>query len=135
MPKESPVIVQFDADENYLTVADLICFNIGLDIAANASTIDAAKKIITRIENKELKPDIAIISSVIQNSFNEGEKLAKKLREVVPGIKIIAYTEIDDEKFGDELAIKSGTNTEVTLISALNKLTKKNFKASNVISS
>ena len=72
---------------------------------------------------------------MIQNSFNEGEKLAKKLREVVPGIKIIAYTEIDDEKFGDELAIKSGTNTEVTLISALNKLTKKNFKASNVISS
>jgi hypothetical protein len=132
MNKEKPVIIQFESDENYMTVADLICYNMGLEVAAKANSIQAARELIAKIEKKELNPDIAIVSSVIENNFSEGEKLAKKLREIAPELKIIAFTELEDEKFGDKLALKSGASLQDTLIAALHDLTGHDFNGSNV---
>lgn len=126
-----PVIIQFESDENYITVADLICFNMDLNISHVARNVAEAKQFIEQIGKQKLKPDIAIVCNVLLRNLNEGRQLAKKLREVRPQLKIIAFSEIPDIDWADELAIKSGKDNEHTLITALHKLTKKEFKSKN----
>jgi len=129
----TPVIIQVDEDENYHTVADLICYNMGLSISAKGRSISEAKDIIASIEAKRLIPDIAIISSMLEFNLEDGMKLAKKLRELVPGIKIIAYTSDDEAKWGDILVKKTSKDNDETLIIALEKLTHQEFNFSNAI--
>ena len=132
MDTENPVIIQIDEDENYLTIGELICFNMGLTISAKAKSIIEAKEIITRIEAKRLKPDIAIISSMIELNLDDGMKLTKKLREIVPEIRIIAYTTDAEANWGDKLALKTSKDSKETLIRALEEYTKHSFKFSNL---
>lgn len=128
---ENPIILQFDEDDSYLTVADIICFNLGLTIKATAQSIDATRQLIAQIEKKQLKPDIAIISDYLGYDFEDGVKLAKKLREIAPDIKIIAYVTDPETAWGDFLALK-GNEQENTLTKILAKLTGKTFIASNI---
>lgn len=130
--KEDPCIIQFDDDDNYFTVTEIIFFNMGLAVAARGQDIAGTRKIISRIESKELKPDIAIISSYLGNNFEDGGKLAKKLREVVPGIKIIAYVTDPETNWGDYLAIKSGNDQTNSLIKIIEEVTGKKFNTSNI---
>jgi len=132
MESNNPIIIQVDEDENYLTVGEIICFNMGLNIAAKAKSINDAREIIARIQAKRLKPDIAIISSMIEVNLDDGLKLATKLREIVPDIKIIAYTTDEDAKWGDKLAVKTSKDSKETLIQALEDYTHHSFKFSNL---
>lgn len=132
MENKNPVIIQVDDDENYLTIGELVCFNMGLNIAAKARTVNEAKEIIARIVAGRLKPDIAIISSMIEVDLNDGRKLAKKLREIVPGIKIIAYALDKEEDWADVIAVKTTKDSKDSLISALEDLTGHSFKFSNL---
>ena len=66
-----PIIIQFDDDENFFTVVDLICFNMGLKLNSTAKNIEQARSIIKRIESKQLKPDIAIIGDYLGNNNYE----------------------------------------------------------------
>jgi len=127
-----PVIIQIDDDENYLTVGEIICFNMGLTIRVTARNVNEAKAIISQIEQKKLKPDIAIISSFIEVDIDDGMKLAKKLRELVPSIKIIAYTTDKDTTWGDALAEKTTRDSSKSLIAALEKFTNKPFNFNNI---
>lgn len=129
---KDPVIIQIDDDENYLTIGDLLCYNMGLSISARARTINEAKEIIARIQAGRLKPDIAIISSMIEVDLNDGMKLAKKLRELVPTIKIIAYSLDKEDDWGDIIAVKTTKESKDSLISALEELTGHSFKFSNL---
>lgn len=124
-------IIQFDEDENYFTVAELICFNMGLEIAATAKTVAQSKKLFEEIQKGNLKPDIAIVNSFLERDHRDGSFVAKKLRELVPDIKIIGFTIIPDEDWADMLAIKSNKDNEKTLIKALAELTGKEFHFEN----
>ena len=130
--EKNPVIIQIDEDENYLTIGELLCYNMGLSISATATTINGAKEILARIQAGRLKPDIAIISSMIEVDMNDGKKLATKLRELVPGIKIIAYSLDKEDDWGDRIAIKTTKDSKESLISALEDLTGHSFKFSNL---
>ena len=129
---ENPVIIQFDDDDNYFTVLELIGYNMGFTTAARAQNIEATRKIIAQIEKKEIKPDIAIISNYLGYNFEDGGKLAKKLREIVPDIKIVAYVTDPETTWGDQLALKSGRDQQSNLVHILEAMTGRTFVASNL---
>jgi hypothetical protein len=128
---QDKVLVQFDFDENYATVVDLICFNLGVDSGKYFRTLKDANAYLMIISRSKEFPDIAIISSYLGRSSSDGEELAKRLREVSPKTKIIAYTADDEAKWGDFLAIKSSDGQENSLIAILAKLTGKDFNFDN----
>jgi hypothetical protein len=129
---ENPVILQFDDDDNYFTVLEIIGYNMGFTVAACGQDIDSTRKIIAKIENKQLKPDIAIVSNYLGYNFEDGSKLVKKLREIAPNIKIIAYVTDAEVEWGDYIALKGSREQEKTLIAILEKLTGKTFVISNI---
>ena len=126
------MIIQFDDDENYFTVVDLICYDMGLSVKAHASNIADTRQIIARIEQKQILPDIAIVSDYLGNNFEDGSKLAKKLKEIAPGLKVIAYVIDPEIDWGDYRALKSSKDESKNLIGLLERLTGKKFKDSNI---
>lgn len=129
---ENPVIVQFDEDENYNTVLELICFGMGLKISAFGKTIAETRSILDRIQRKEIKPDIAIITSMLEVDLNDGRKLEKKLKELVPSIKTIAYSVDPEVDWGDFKAVKSAKDNTGSIIAVLEQLTGKKYKYNNL---
>ncbi len=128
---KDPVIVQFDHDENYATVFDLICFNLGVDSGKYFKNIKEAKSYLDILQKEKDYPDIAVIASYLGRDINDGELLAKKIREISPKTKIIAYTEDDEAKWGDYIAMKSGDDKDGNMVEILSKLTGKEFKFDN----
>lgn len=124
-------IVQFDGEENYHTVVDLILFMMGIDIVERASSINSAKKVFEKIEAGKIKPNVAIVSAFLQKDHKDGEQVAKKLRELIPDIKIIAYTVLDDVEWGDYLAIKTTQDQEKGLIKILEEISGKEYRFDN----
>lgn len=129
---QNPCILQFDDDDNYFTVTEIIFFNMGLTMEARGQNITETRKIISDIEAKKMKPDIAIIANYLGNDFEDGRKLAKKLKEIAPAVKIIAYVTDSETDWGDYLAIKSGNDQNNSLIKILEELTGKHFETSNI---
>ena len=125
------ILVQFDFDENYGTVVDLICFNLGIDSGKYFKTFKDANAYLMIINKSKDFPDIAIIAGYLGRGSTDGEELAKKFREISPKTKIIAYTADDEAKWGDYLAIKSSDGQENSLIGILAKLTGKEFNFDN----
>lgn len=128
----NPCILQFDDDDNYFTITEVIFFDMGLEMAARGQNIAETRKIIADIEAKKLKPDIAIVTDYLGNDFEDGRKLAKKLKEIAPEVKIIAYVVDPETDWGDYLAIKSGNDQNKSLIKVLEELTGKKFVTSNL---
>jgi len=129
---QNPVIIQFDEDDSYFMVVEMICFNLGLELGPKAQSIDETRKIIRDIEDKKFIPNIAIIANYLGYDFSDGEKLAVKLKEIAPEIKIIAYSTDKETTWGDYLAVKSGLDQSKSLVQILCELTGKEFKTSNI---
>jgi hypothetical protein len=129
---QNPIIIQFDEDDSYFMVVEMICFNLGLELGPKASSIEESRKIVKDIENKKIKPDIAIIANYLGYDFSDGEKLATKLREIAPEIKIIAFSTDSETNWGDYIAIKSGLDQSKSMVQILCDLTGKSFKKSNI---
>jgi len=129
--KKDPVIVQFDYDENYATVVDLICFNLGIDSGKYFRTLKDANTYLMLIEKSKEFPDIALITNYLGRGSTDGEEIAKKLKEISPKTIIIAYTEDDEADWGDHLALKSSDGDDKSLIALLEKLTKTSFNYDN----
>ena len=127
----NPVIIQFDDDENYFTVADLFCYNLNLTISRKINSIEKAKTLVKEIESKKLIPDIAIVSNFLEKDLSDGEKICARLKVLVPGIKIIAYTTDKEDQWADYWAVKSSKNTDESLIKILSDLTSQKFKSTN----
>ena len=58
------------------------------------------------------------------SNHEEGEKVAAKVKQFAPEVKIIAYTTLKDEPiaWADVIAIKGSKTTETSLIEAFKKL-------------
>ena len=129
--KKDPVLVQFDFDENYATVVDLICYNLGINSGKYFNNNADAEKYLMIVNKDKDFPDIALISSYLGKTHEDGQILAKKLKEISPKTVVIAYTADDEAKWGDHLAIKSSDGQEHSLIAILSKLTDKEFNFDN----
>lgn len=128
---KSPVILQFEGEDNYHTVVDLVMFNMDLEISHRASSVKAAKKLFEKIKSNKIKPEFALVSGYLERNQKDGVQVAKKLREICPSIKIVAYSVNPDADWGDDLAIKSHTEGENTLIKALERVTGHEFRGDN----
>ena len=131
-PKTEPVIIQFDEDDSYYMVLEMICYNMELKVSAFANNIENTRKVIKDIESKKIQPTIAVIANYLGNDFFDGEKLCKKLKELVPDIKVIAFVTDKETTWGDYQAIKSGLDQSKSLLSILETLTGKKFVTTNV---
>ena len=117
-------IIMFEPEDFYISAADLILFTCDQKLSATAKDRAQSQNIISQIKSKKLTPDLAIIEAMIESGENEGEQVAKKLRELVPGIKIIAYTVLDEITWADYIAIKSQLDPARTLVKGLVELLK-----------
>ena len=110
--KDNPCIIQFDDDDNYFAVTEIIFFNMGLTMTRRAQNINETRDIISEIETKKIKPDIAIVANYLGNNFEDGRKLTKKLKEICPNIMVIAYVVDKETDWGDYIVIKSSTDVK-----------------------
>jgi CheY-like chemotaxis protein len=116
------VIIQFDSEEFYRAVVDLILSDNGMGLTATASNKTQTEELLGKIKRGELKPDLAIIDSMLENTHEEGAKIAAALKSVAPDVKIIAYTIIPEQDWADYVAIKSNKDPNHTLIKGLEEL-------------
>lgn len=121
--KKKLTIIQFDSELYYCSVVDMILFNAGAELTKRAVNMRQAEELIQKIEKGEIKPDIAIIDSIIQNNHDEGAQIASRIKKHSPDTKIIAYdiTE-DDHPWADYVAIKSSLNPNKTIAQGLGEL-------------
>lgn len=124
-------IVQFESEDFYRAVVEQLLYTVDMQISSVAKTKKDAEKLIGQIINQEIVPDLAIIDTILEHSHTEGEVIAKKLREISPKTKIIAYTIIPDVEWADYLALKSGKDAGRTVVKGISELLKIEFPTSN----
>lgn len=129
---KDPSIILLEWDENFHIVVDMVLYNMDFKMARYGQNIEQIRNIFKEIEEKKLTVDLAIVASFLGNTHEDGKKAAQKLRQISPQTKIIAYTHMVDEDWGDALAIKGTNEISQSLISAIEKFTGKAFKGSNV---
>lgn len=134
--KQKHTIIQFEPEEFYHAVVDQMLFGVGLGVDHWARTKVEAGKLVQQIEKGEIKPDVAIIDTMLEKNHHEGRVVASKLREIAPGIKIIAYTIVEQEPpaedvtdewkqehdWADYVAIKSNRNPAHTISKGLSEI-------------
>lgn len=131
--QKSPTIIQFEPDENYITIVDLIGYEMDFKVIRIARSVKKARKLFHDIEQGRVKPDIAIVSAYLSRNHKDGAEVATKLRELVPAIKIISYSVAPDIEWGDIHAIKSPKDNHQTITLALEELTGLKYADSNVL--
>lgn len=129
---KKPQIIIFDPDDFYHTTVELILDTWGIELTDKAHNLASSKQIIDKILKKKVKPDIAIVEAHMGKSEFDGDKIAAKLRELVPKIKILGFSTYETDKWADKQAIKSLKDNTSTLILALSDLTGLEYEISNV---
>lgn len=128
-------IIQFDGDPFYKINLELLLESIDQKLAAFASNANEANQVISRVTSGAIKPDVAIIDDYMGNSWQEGEKIAAKIRSISPNTKIIGYSILRDEKpeWADAYAIKSGLDNQQTIVKKLIEVLGIKIELSNVV--
>lgn len=124
-------IIQFDPDDFYITMLDLILYNFDIELAGSAHNLETSKALVDKIQQKKLTPDIAIIEAHMGKSEYDGDKIAAKLRELVPDIKIIGFSTYETKEWADIQAIKTLKDPGESIIKTLEELTGQAFEVSN----
>lgn len=119
---DKPIIIQFESEEFYTAVVNQILFTVDNQVAEIARTKSQAQQLLGKIARGEIKPDLAIIDSMLENNHEEGAIIAAKLKELSPKTKIIAYTIIEEQPWADYVAIKSNRIPAQTLTRGLGEL-------------
>lgn len=130
--KNDFTIVQFDPDDFYITLVDLVIDKWGLKHGGGAHNLHTSEQLVEKIQRKEIIPDIAIVEAHMGKSEYDGQKIAEKLKELVPGIQIIGFSTYETAQWADVEAQKSLRDPEATIIRALSELTNLEYEISNV---
>lgn len=128
----SPVIIQFDTDDYYMTVVDLILSVWGIKTAKKIYSMDGADKLVSQIKSGQLKPDIAIVDSYMNRSEVDGENIARFLKTLLPNIKIVGFSTEETKKWADYEAIKGNKKDKTSIIEALTTLLNQEYQFSNL---
>ncbi len=130
MTSNAPLIFQFETDEFYHYTANLVLFNFGLEPARWIKDRKELREIIEEIVQGRVKPDLAIIDTYIGLGQTDGQRIATKLRELVPGIKVIGYSIIPTDDWADFVAVKSNKDNTKTIVKALEEALDRKFNYS-----
>ncbi|MBD3363535.1 hypothetical protein GF362_07510 [Candidatus Dojkabacteria bacterium] len=129
--KKNYTIVQFETDDFYHYTLDLVLYNMNQKPAIKVTNKKELRKIVKDIQNKKIKPDVAIIDTYIDIDHDDGEKIAQKLREIYPEIKIIGYSIMETSKWADYEIIKSNKDQTKTIVKILEKVLGIDFSWAN----
>ncbi len=124
-------VIIFDPDDFYITMIDLILDQMDLELVGSAFNLDSSKKLFERIIQRKIKPDIAIIEAHMGKSEYDGQKIAEKLRKILPKIKIIGFSTYQTQHWADEEAMKGLKDNNASILQILSKLTGKEYKFEN----
>lgn len=122
--KTSKIIIQFESEDFYQAVVNQILYTADIQVAAAARNKREAEQLLGKIIKGEIKPDLAIIDTLLEDNHTEGEKIAAKIKEVSPETKIIAYTIWDEAPWADYHAIKSNKMPAQTITKGLTETLK-----------
>lgn len=125
------VVVQFDPDDHYFTVTDLILSTWGMKLTDTAHNLGSATRIVSKIEKGKLKPDIAIIESYMTKSEQDGKKIAEKLKKLLPEITIVGFSTFETNEWADHEAIKGLKDSNKIITDILSDIIGKEYKLSN----
>lgn len=131
MTNKEKIIIQFDPDEHYFVVTDLILGSWGMELQGKAKDSHSSLMLVERIEKKELKPDVAIIEAYMGKSEEDGMKIAKRLRELNPEIVIIGFSTFETESWADIEAIKGLKDSTKRITDVLSGVTGNQYSISN----
>jgi DNA-binding NarL/FixJ family response regulator len=113
-------VVQFEPDPFYQINVELLLNSIGLGVAATAATADEARKMVSDIEKKTMQPDVVIISNYLARDWEDGMRIAQRIKAAQPAAKIISYSVVRDQQpWADAYAVKSGLDNEHTILKAI----------------
>lgn len=135
MAKRQFKVVQFDSEQYYLEVVNLMLFGTDIEVIGTAVGKQNAVGLLSKVKSGDLTPDLAIIDTELEMEHTEGEKVAGKLKEFTPNIKIIAYTILKDEEFpwADYIAIKSNRDPARTIAKTLSEITGAEIAENNQV--
>lgn len=132
MKKEEIQIIQFDPDDYYFTVTELVLSSWDLSLAGHAHNLNTSKDLVEKIISGKIKPTVAIVEAYMGNSEEDGKKIATRLREIAPDIKIIGFSTFESAEWADHEAIKGIRDNSKTLIQILSKVTGLDYAISNI---
>lgn len=131
MTKENPVIIQFETDDYYQHILDLVLYNMGLDSAVKVKSIDENKAMFKRIESKNIVPDVVVIDTYMKNDNEDGRKIADRIRQISPNTKIVGYSIMQTNEWADFEIIKTNRDVEKTIIKVLEQVLEREFNYSD----
>lgn len=122
-------IVQFETDDFYQNVLDLVLYNFDSEfIFLKVNNKEEAREMVKKIEKGEVKPDIAVVDTFIGINNDDGKKIAQKLREINPKVKIVGYSIMETSEWADTEIIKSHRDQTKTIVKAFEDLLDMEFK-------
>lgn len=125
-------IIQFETDDFYFLTLDLVLYNMGLEKVIRAADKDEARKLFDKIKSKKIVPDVAIVDTYIGNNNDDGEKIAKMLKEELSDIIIVGYSIMETSSWADFEVIKSGKEQDKSLITVLEQILETKFNYSEM---
>ncbi|MBP9758360.1 hypothetical protein KBD45_01585 [Candidatus Dojkabacteria bacterium] len=129
--KKDLVFVQFETDEFYQIVLDLVLLYFGIKPALKISNREALKQYINDLQKSQRKPDFVVLDTFIGINNEDGKQIAEKLRQVSPSTKIIGYSIMETNEWADFEVIKSSRDQSKTLVRMLETALNEKFNYSD----
>ncbi len=123
-------IVHVDTDDFYLSVVDLILYNMGLDSTKKISNKNETRRFVKDLQAGKTHVDIIISDTYIGIDNEDGRKIAEKIREINSNIVVIGYSIMETGKWADHEAIKSLLDRDRSLIQILERVLERKFNYS-----
>jgi hypothetical protein len=126
--KKNLTFVQFETDSFYQIVLDLVLLYFGMKPAIKITNRDELREYVGKLQSNPNKPDFAVIDTFIGINNEDGQKIAQKLRELCPGIKIVGYSIMESASWADFEIIKSNKDQSKSLVKILENALNEKFE-------
>lgn len=133
MSKKEALIIQFDTDSFYHETLELVLYNMGIDPTKKVRVLDkeGVRSTVKDIEAKKIKPDVVIVDTYMGINNEDGSKIAAKIREFSPDIKIVGYAIMETNEWSDYEIIKSNRDAEKTVVKVMEEVLGLEFNSSD----
>lgn len=130
--KQKEVIIAICEDDHDTDAIDIILYTAGMQLAKKATNQRQVNQLLDKVHAGEIKPTLAIIDTFVEFNHTDGDKIASQLKEMVPGIKIMAHTVLrEDQPWAEYTTYKGTEDKEKNLLAGLQHFIPKDFSLDN----